>query len=410
MATEAASLSTPAGQAAVTLTRTVSGAAARSALADAALAIGRGGLVGGAIAAGAALAPLLEQWMLDQGYHKNADGTFGVGSAGEPATQAPANVFCYKQFCKPSMYGLYLAVFSSSLVDGNAFYGNCAGYTDFQHQPLGSNGCFLVFTGPQEAACANQGLCSDADASFRVLGIWYGTPHPYCPDGSDPTNGGMCGAGTGGPASLNPADVHAAAAAAPNPATVTDWAATLDNAAAVGYPPDVDPTPQVSGPATVTGTSTVTSTRTITQPNGSTQTLNETSQQVSHLTYTGSQVQIDTHTVTSTQNPDGSTTTTDKPTATAPDVCAGFPNLLGCTQLGTPEAASVPTSTKTIAFTPEAVNLPSSCPPDISLGKYGTLSFSSACSNAATMRPLVLAVGAFLALSICVGAVAGVRT
>ncbi|MGC4062568.1 MAG: virulence factor TspB C-terminal domain-related protein [Aquabacterium sp.] len=257
--------------------------------------------------------------------------------------------------------------------------------------------------------CAKMDTRDDAaggdDVYTEVQVTRYAAGASQCPDGSAPV-GGMCGGG--GPPSLSPADVHAAAAAAPNP-PVTDWQAAFDNAAKLGYAPDLGYTPTVTGPDIVTSTSTLTSTKTITQPDGSTQTLTETSQEVSHLTYSGSQVAMDTRTVTSTQNPDGSTTTTDKPTASEPDICSAFPNLLGCTNLGTPDTTQVPTSTKNITYTAEDVSLPSGCPTPVSLGRFGELSFQSACDNANTMRPFILAVAAFISLGICVAAVSGVR-
>lgn len=392
IAAETATLSTPAGQTTVSLARGFTGAAARGALADAALAIGRGGLVGAGIAAGAALAPLLEQWMLDQGYNKNGDGSWGTGSAPTPTTVTAVGWF---------VPGTSLVGFANDYNAVNAAH------------PENGGPAWMQYCGQTPTMSCLRGGNRDAEGNY-VYGVPQWTTTVYksdghtqiCPDGMLAA-GGVC-AGAGGPPSLSPADVHAAAASAPNPA-LSDWQGALDNAATLGYAPELDPSPQVSGPSTVTSASTVTGTTTITQPGGATQTLTETQHQVAHLTYSGSQVRVDARTVTQTQNVDGSTTTTDKPTATAPDACVGFPGILGCTQLGTPEAASVPTSSKSIVFTPEAIDLPSTCPADISLGKYGSFSFATACSNAASIRPLVVAVGAFSALMICVGAVAGVK-
>jgi hypothetical protein len=410
VAAESATLSTPAGQATVSLARGFTGAAARSALADAALAIGRGGLVGAGIAAAAALGPVLEQWMLDQGYHKNSDGSWGVGAAPTPPVTPPnaadgAPYWCAGTSCytNQSNGDGFSALMSAKGTIHTTIYNsfNC-GTTD----PY-------VWSGSLVSQCVRFQTWPSGAGDWvyvEVISYRHGAGQNSCSDGSAPVAGSCPPDGTGptGPPSLSPSDVHAAAAAAPNPA-ITDWSGAFDNAATLGYAPDMGYTPTVTGPDTITGTSTVTSTKTITQPDGSTQTLTETSQEVSHLTYNGSQVAIDTHVVTSTQNPDGSTTKTDKPAATAPDICAGFPNLLGCTNLGTPETTTVPTSTKSIAYTAEDVSLPSGCPAPVSLGRFGELSFQSACDNANTMRPFILAVAGFVSLGICVAAVSGVR-
>jgi hypothetical protein len=407
MAAETATLSTPAGSTSVTLTRAVSGAAARSALADAALAIGRGGLVGAGIAAGAALAPLLEQWMLDQGYHKNSDGSWGVGSSGaggSTGTVMTSSSVCIGTICTPTWYYGQTQNESTLAAVAAAYrpYGSGTGYSGF-----------AVYPGPDPLTYHLSWYDSGGNYVDFSIARQVNAGDRACPDGAASVNG-QCAGGTPpaptGPPSLSPSDVHAAAAAAPMPAAVTDWAATLDNAAAVGYPPDVPADPVVSGPSSVVGTSTVTSTSTITKPDGTTQVLTQSQHEESKLTYNGSQVQVQTHTVTTAQNPDGSTTKTEKPVATAPDACAGFPGILGCTQLGTPEAASVPTSSKSVAFTAESISLPSACPASIGVGRFGTLSFQPACDAAGYMRPLILAGSAITALMICVAAVAGVKT
>nr|DAH82801.1 MAG TPA: attachment protein [Inoviridae sp.] len=391
IATESAALRTAAGEVSLTVGRAVAGSVVRTALANAAIGVARGGLVGAAVGAGVALAPLLEQWMKDQGYMKDSDGTYKIATGGtQPSVSSFDNATCfYKVGCFPTTQSSAIEEWTKKVQPYLVYNGghSC-------DVPAGWTACIVLTSG-------------GAPVATLVYNYWLVGNAGRCPDGS--RNEKLC------PGELQPgpaptaAQVAQNAAAAPMPATITDWEDALDKAAAIGYPVDLPDTAIVTGPATATGPETVTSTQTITDANGQTKTLTETAKQVAHLTYSGDQVIVKTETVTSTQNPDGSTTQTTKSDSPSPDVCSLLPNVLGCTQLGTPEAASMPTASKAIAYTAESVSLPTGCPAPISMGRFGSLSFQPACDSAGYMKPLILAGSAITALMICAAAVAGVK-
>lgn len=399
---ETVSLSTPAGQAAVTLTRTVGGAAVRSALADAALGFARGGAIGaGAVAAAALLSPLADKFMKDMGYSKGSDGSWQIPSMVPPVT-VPAGRWCDEhQICVATWSDFVLAASGpGASVGGLCQDGNDPGDPNVPYD--GMHKCFLWWP----AGSTHTGQTAYAQ---QAKGAFYANPQQRCPDGSPlPQGASMCP--DGAPAPADPATARDAATRAPMPATVSDWAPVVDAMATLGYAPQPDEGVTVSGATQVTGQP-VTSTETITDAQGHAQTVTTTEAPVTHIDYNGDEVSFRTEVNKTTTNPDGSTNTSTKPvgTTTSDSPCFGLASVLGCTQLGTPEAASMPTASKSITFTAESVSLPSGCPAPISLGRYGEISFSTACSNATTMRPFVLAFAAFSALMICVYAVAGVK-
>ncbi|RUP27719.1 MAG: hypothetical protein EKK45_13675 [Curvibacter sp.] len=399
---ETVSLATPSGTAAVTMSRTVAGAAVRSALADAAIGFARGGVVGaGAVAAAALLSPLADKFMKDMGYSKGSDGSWQVPSMVPPKPH-PAGEWCNpgNTVCTDSWSNYIVA----STGDGSNVGGWCPSGSDPGDPNAPSDGmtkCLLWWP----AGSTHVGQPAYAQ---QAIGTYHASARMLCPDGTTPQAGG-CPDGTPQPA--DPAVAKEKAKAAPMPANVSDWAPVIDAMDATGFAPPPDEGVTVSGATMVSGQP-VTSTETITDAQGHAQTVTTTETPVTYLDYAGDTVTLRTEVNKTTTNPDGSTNTSTKPVGntTSDSPCFGLSSVLGCTQLGTPEAASMPTASKSITFTAESVSLPSGCPAPISLGRYGQISFDSACSNANTMRPFVLAFAAFSALMICVYAVAGVKT
>lgn len=395
---ETVSLSTPAGQAAVTLTRTMGGAAMRSALVDAGIGLARGGLVGAAaVAAGALLAPVADKFMQDMGYTKDGSGGWTVPSSVPPVTVPSGNW---------TALGMYAGSFGVLLDKVYAIYpysvgGRCDGYSGDPTAPYdGMQYCQYVWK-----TSNGVGQIKYAD---KFVATYYTAPKNVCPDGSTAPASGEC---VGPPVPVDPSKAKQKAATSPTPPSVADWAPVVDAMGELGYAPPPDEGVTVSGTSRVDGTPVV-STETLTDAAGQAQTVTTTKTPHVYLDYAGDQVSFRTEVSTTTTNPDGSTKTTTNSVGsnTSDNPCFGLGSILGCTQLGTPEAASVPTTTKQITYSAEDVSLPSGCPAPVSMGRFGSLSFQPACDSAGYMRPLILAGAAISALLICVYAVAGVKT
>ncbi len=93
-------------------------------------------------------------------------------------------------------------------------------------------------------------------------------------------------------------------------------------------------------------------------------------------------------------------------TETQPDPCDLHPDRAGCVSLGEPVDQPVSKTTQALTITPESVSMPGSCPaPKQVETPFGTiaLSYDPACQFATTIRPVVLALGMFMAAMIFVG-------
>lgn len=394
---EQVGLRTPAGQAAVKLTRSVAGSALRGALVDTAIAIGRGGLAGGAaVAAAALLSPLADKFMQDMGYSKDESGAWTVPSK-LPPVMVPGGYWWSGARYSKDLYELATLVYGASLSIG----GRCNGYTGDYSAPFGGmEACLYVW--PNNVGAGVVAYATQFHATYQT------GPVPSCPGGGSVDSQGQCT----GPAQL--IDASAAKTAAENsPDKMPDvqWAPYVDamEALEVAPPPPVETV--ISGDTVVVGNPSV-STETVTDVQGTSSTVTVTETPTSYLDYYGEQVTVRTEVSKTVTNPDGSTKTTTNTVGsnTTDSPCFGLGSILGCTELGTPEAASVPTTTKQITYSAEDVSLPSGCPAPVSMGRFGSLSFQPACDSAGYMRPLILAGAAISALLICVYAVVGAKT
>jgi hypothetical protein len=393
---DTALLPTSGGSASVVLTRTVSGVAVRAALVDTAFGLARGGLIGAAaVAAGVVLQPVVDKLMQDMGYTKAA-GVWSLPGSPSPVSYV-AGSYCYNGSCGTDRYGLMDSLISAAGITHSAgMYG-------------GSNICDTstgVGSTPPDGACVQTFFSGQPGGwqSWRL--IYHASAGSVCPDGFA-VSSGHCSGAAGGAVSI--ADAKAASASQPLPPSQYSLPSIFDSMDTLGYAPALSDSVAVTGPAQVVGTGVV-STTVQTSPSGATSTVTEMVSPVSKLAYSGNTVTVTDGVIKTVNNPDGSTsvTRTDSSPNTGP--CLGLAGALGCTQLGTPEAASVPTASRAVSFAAESINLPSACPSPISMGKFGELSFESACTNAGYMRPLILAGAAFIALMICVSAVAGAKT
>lgn len=399
---ETVSLATPSGNAAVTLTRSVAGSAVRGALVDTALGFARAGVIGGAaVAAAALLVPLSEKFMKDMGYEKGADGSWQIQGHVSPIT-VPAGRWCNDgQICQ-AQWSLFVtaAAGANASIGGYCPDGNDPGDptvpTDGMHK------CILWW--PEGSTHLGQTAYAQ-----QAKGVYHANPQQRCPDMS-PVPEGASDCPDGHPMPADPATAKEKAADQPMPATVNDWAPVIDAMDSMGWAPPPSAEVTVSGATRVDGHP-VTSTETVTDTAGQAQTVTTTETPVTYLDYNGDEVSFRTEVNKTVTNADGSTTTSTKPVGnTSDNPCFGLGSVLGCTQLGTPESASMPTTTKQVGYTAEEVNLPSACPAPIPMGRFGSLSFSTACDSAGYMRPLIIAGAAISALMICVSAVAGVKT
>lgn len=97
-----------------------------------------------------------------------------------------------------------------------------------------------------------------------------------------------------------------------------------------------------------------------------------------------------------------------EPPPTEPETvnqCELNPNTVGCAEVGTAPTDEVQKESADLSWSAEAVGLPVGCPAPITMGNLGTLTFQSACEAATWVRPLVIAMGAFIASLMVVAAV-----
>jgi len=90
----------------------------------------------------------------------------------------------------------------------------------------------------------------------------------------------------------------------------------------------------------------------------------------------------------------------DQPQAEQLDLCKEHPEISACQPLGNAPDDQVPKQTIDVTYSPEDIGLPSTCPAPIPMGSHGMLSFEPACDAAVKIKPLVVALGAFVALLI----------
>jgi hypothetical protein len=98
----------------------------------------------------------------------------------------------------------------------------------------------------------------------------------------------------------------------------------------------------------------------------------------------------------------GATNPSGTPAPNPDDACSVDPGRLGCIGLGEPPSDQVPKREVSVSFEAEDIGLEAACPAPLSMGDAGQLSFQPACDAAVMARPVILAVAAFTALSICV--------
>jgi len=163
----------------------------------------------------------------------------------------------------------------------------------------------------------------------------------------------------------------------------------------------------VSGPGTQTGSPVQTTTTDQTGTKTQTQTPSYT------YHYAGDTITYDTTITNNTCVAAGSCTSTSTTTSAGPqppdpkDPCVQNPNSLGCIQLGDPPTDQVQKTTKNLSWASEDPGLPASCPPDYSVStSHGSIviSYAGACDLAQRINPLVVALGAFVALTMVVAA------
>lgn len=86
--------------------------------------------------------------------------------------------------------------------------------------------------------------------------------------------------------------------------------------------------------------------------------------------------------------------------------CDKYPSSIGCSEYGNPETGEVPRTAKQVSFEPVEL-AGGSCPADVTFqvgGHTYTLEFQPVCEGVETyVRPLVLVLGAFLAVAVFVG-------
>ncbi len=166
-------------------------------------------------------------------------------------------------------------------------------------------------------------------------------------------------------------------------------------------------TPNIVGPW---GGPTTTDTKVTTKPDGTTVTT--TTKVENPITYDGPKATVKpkTTTTTTTTNPDGSSKTdttteedTGKESEDKTDLCKLHPEILACKEIDVPEG-EIPKNTKTVTYSPEGSLGGGSCPADRALGAEYTFSYASTCSTLTSyVRPLVLAIAAWMALVIIFG-------
>lgn len=396
--TDRAVIQTAAGPAEVSATRTASGAMARGALARGLLKAAAGGLAGAAAAAaGEYILGAGKQWMLDQGYEEGSDGNFYPKRNTPPAPPSDTTYYGY------GPYYCYGAV--CNLQQGVAFqqaYGSYAVLEYWSNIKYSSDG---TYGWVDIAAWKNLSDRYSKDPDIVKTEYRYYRPIQACASGYVVAPGEACPMAPPPPA-LNDDFIDGSAGSAPWPSgDLLPW---LDAADALGVPIPLGDAVSLSGPETLQSSPVQRAVYT-TNAAGNTQTVTETQAIQSNLAYSGDSItETSTLNTTKTNAQTGETTTEQVNLAVKPDICKGL-TILACIELGIVPSDAVPKVSKSIEYQAENIGLPSGCPADIQVGRFGAISFSSACSAAGSMRPLIIAGAAFFSLMICVAAVSGGR-
>jgi hypothetical protein len=396
--TDRAVIQTAAGPAEVSATRSAAGSLARGALARGLLKAAAGGLAGAAAAAaGEYILGAGKQWMLDQGYEEGPDGNFYPKRNTPPAPPSDTTYFGY------GPYYCYGAV--CNLQQGVAFQQAYGSYSVLEYWSNIKYSADGTYGWVDIAAWKNLSDRNSKDPDIVKTEYRYYKPIQACASGYVVAPGEACPMAPP-PPSLNDGFIDGAAGSAPWPSG--DLLPMLDAADALGVPIPLGDAVSLSGPESLQSSPVQRAVYT-TNAAGNTQTVTETQAIHSNLAYSGNTVtESSTLNTTKTNAQTGETTTEQVNLAVKPDMCKGL-SILACIELGAIPGDAVPKSTKSIEYQAESISLPSGCPADIQVGRFGSLSFSSACSAAGSMRPLIIAGAAFIALMICVTAVAGVR-
>jgi len=395
---ERVAIQTASGAAEVTATRKAAGSVLRRAIggALAGSVAGPVGTVVGAAVGGALAGELLKDWLDSQGIKKDSNSPSGYsGAAGnaQPIT-VPASFYCGI----PGCFG-NLGAFLDAAAPGH--------YTISRYgadNPEGMSPVYLAMNKEQ----ADYNYFHPYDTPLGVVVYYYRSPveTQRCPDYSAVPPGGCPGTGPGLPLTAGEISSKLAAASMPPDDKLTGAVNALVADGSLSVPASE---PEVTGPAYVDSPARPSYVSTVSAAGTSSSTQTEVIR--TPLSYNGSVVtqgQPVKTSSTAATNADGSTSTkTETAPVDKPDVCKAFPWLFICSEIGQPDKTPIPTGSKTITFDAENLNLPSSCPSDISMGRFGSISMSSACTTAGNIRGLVIAAGAVAALMICIAAVRG---
>ena len=86
-----------------------------------------------------------------------------------------------------------------------------------------------------------------------------------------------------------------------------------------------------------------------------------------------------------------------------PGLCDQYPDIVACQQLGDPPSDDVPSRVEAVQYVPESIGGSSGCPAPIPMGDH-QLTFTELCDNLTSIRPLVIALGFFIAAMVIVNA------
>jgi hypothetical protein len=397
---ERVAIQTASGAAEVTATRKAAGSVLRRAIggALAGSVAGPVGTVVGAAVGGALAGELLKDWLDSQGVKKDPISPSGYsGASGSvSAITVPASQYCGVPGCFGNLASLLNAAAPGYYTVGSYSGGQAPEGMQAARVLMSREDADYMYYHPYESPPRGTTV------------FYYNSPTETlrCPDYTAVPPGGCPGSGPGLP--LTAAEIGDKLAAAPMPpddkltgavnARVSDGSLSVPaTEPEVSGPAYVDSSPRPSYVSTVSAVGTASSSQTevIRTP----------------LSYSGSTVTqgqpVKTATTAATAA-DGSTSTkTETAPVDKPDVCKAFPWLFICSEIGEPDKTQVPKSTKNIDFESESLNLPSGCPGDISVGRFGVVSMASACTAANDMRGIIIAAGGIAALMICIAAVRG---
>jgi hypothetical protein len=235
-------------------------------------------------------------------------------------------------------------------------------------------------------------------ASGSTLDLWNGSWHQYVQVGTYPNK---CPAGYSG----TPCTLTWPQYAEP----AQDRPATEDDFNALPAPPPqalAELAPQVGVPvdAPVYEPATVPVGDPYTKPDGS------TAQPMAQISpASNGQVTVDVYEMPLT-DPQGNPVNDPQPQDTPepqPTDCDKYPTSVGCTDLGTPPLGEdMPHAEQPITFTPVPISANATCPAPITVNGFGqtlTIDYSSACTYASGLRPIVIAIGYLTALFIIFG-------